>query len=75
MPNTDLVHQRGDLDTADTESQSTRHPEPNGSIPQLESKTGSQGSVEILRLYLSGNEWVIDFPVIYRKLSKIECLF
>lgn len=49
--------------------------DPNGSIPQLVSKTGSQGSVEIFRLYLSGNEWVIDFPVIYRKLSKIECLF
>ena len=37
-------------------SQALEHPEPNGSIPQLESKTGSQGSVEIFRLYLSGNE-------------------
>jgi len=50
-------------------------PDPNGSIPQLVSKTGSQGSVEISCMYLSGNEWVIDFPVIYRNLSKIESLF
>jgi len=42
------------------------HPAPNGSIPQLVSKTGSQDSVENLYIYLSGNEWVIDFPVIYR---------
>lgn len=31
-------------------------PHPNGSIPQLVSKTGSQGSVENLYIYLSGNE-------------------
>ena len=56
-------------------SRALEHPEPNGSMPQLVSKTGSQGSVENSCMYLSGNEWVIDFPVIYRKLSKIECLF